>query len=543
MAGMRGLAMQQARAIVEQEIDLEIYLHTAQLALLQQELKRAQQLAACLRALHLQAAAPPPPAEHSANLYEFSCLERRYFQLACPECSRRQFASQLGFANHCRIQHEVVFAGQEDRIARCGQPVEASEVPQRQQEDGHGRQTHINLSLAQLRSEASKNQARQRIAVHDSQQPLDVGAAPQAAAAAALRLPELPLPPAPAFTPLAAAAGQPAAGGEPTLESSRFYFSRLLAIGNLAKTFYVPESGKWLYRWKLYVRDCSGGAPLDGFLRSMRVTLHASYGPEAEVTLTQAPWTVTRAGWGEFPVAVRLAFSGAKELAVYYALKLSPGRGCQDWVLGGERQFAVQVEKAAMEAASLAAGEPQPALQAAGGGLPAAPHPPARQAAPARSGRHCKFCGCSHGSQKKCRSHAEAEDFFSGTPMPPQFLCEAAAVPPPPLLPPPVGQAAAAAPCQQQSKNNWELLAGSQAAALRLQPASSAALGLLGAAGKNFCKRLLLLCVAAAREGTQRRKAAPAGPAGCLVTPLHLYEVVNGREELSDWLSSKHLLR
>ncbi|KAJ1877589.1 hypothetical protein LPJ66_012071, partial [Kickxella alabastrina] len=45
--------------------------------------------------------------------------------MVCPACRRRDFGSLQGFLNHCRLQHAIEFAGHDDAVRVCGQPLDA----------------------------------------------------------------------------------------------------------------------------------------------------------------------------------------------------------------------------------------------------------------------------------------------------------------------------------------------------------------------------------------------------------------------------------
>lgn len=50
-------------------------------------------------------------------------------RMRCPKCGADKFRSMLGFLNHCRIHCRLVFSSQDDRLQRCGVPINADEVP------------------------------------------------------------------------------------------------------------------------------------------------------------------------------------------------------------------------------------------------------------------------------------------------------------------------------------------------------------------------------------------------------------------------------
>lgn len=53
----------------------------------------------------------------------------QYVVLICPGCQRELFANVLGFANHCRIVHQLKFSSLDEVAKHCGTPVDESAVP------------------------------------------------------------------------------------------------------------------------------------------------------------------------------------------------------------------------------------------------------------------------------------------------------------------------------------------------------------------------------------------------------------------------------
>jgi len=79
-------------------------------------------------------------------------------------------------------------------------------------------------------------------------------------------------------------------------------------IGNIVKINDPDQEMK--YKWTVYVRNAEEG--IDNLIYIDKVTyfLHKSYEPNHIVDVIQKPFSLTRQGWGEFVVRLRLYFKG-----------------------------------------------------------------------------------------------------------------------------------------------------------------------------------------------------------------------------------------
>lgn len=78
--------------------------------------------------------------------------------LKCPKCGSEKFRSNLGFQNHCRLHCKLGFINTQDRIQKCGIPVEDTEdvvatgLPKQ-----HPSQIEKEAEIAQLTSDFLQN--------------------------------------------------------------------------------------------------------------------------------------------------------------------------------------------------------------------------------------------------------------------------------------------------------------------------------------------------------------------------------------------------
>jgi len=93
-------------------------------------------------------------------------------------------------------------------------------------------------------------------------------------------------------------------------------------IGNIVKINDVDHEMK--YKWTVYVRNAEEGVDNLIYLDKVTYFLHESYEPNHIVDVTQKPFSLTRQGWGEFVIRLRLHFKGNMNVQtdVYHKLCL-----------------------------------------------------------------------------------------------------------------------------------------------------------------------------------------------------------------------------
>lgn len=444
--------LSKAKEIVLNEIDLELYLRNQELGTIELQLGRSQDLIRCLREIQRIISSSEPLSlatesvssadlqRNSAFLYEYSAIDKRYYQLRCVDCDRMNFINLLGFSNHCRIQHCRTFLTPEERIRIAGILVEVSQVPFEQRIDHFKREAFINQSLAQLRTELQRNQPenKPKILVCDSES-IDLGTRATSCrpSPATLDLEETGPPSieldnqiAPlAFTPNQLESRPFIGEGE-----SRFYASRKIVVGNLVRSIFDEKSKKHLFKWKLYIRDPDNRQDLREIIDRIVVTLHDSYAPNNIVELATQPYVVTRSGWGEFTAKLQFFFHAAlhdKPAVFNFRLSLRNGRASEQYVIGTEKTLFLRIDKrtsAISSELSLASDGCQAALALSPPEKHAAtpvPTQPTKEGCnvPADSGsstpgvvrqmHFCRFCGTFMALHRKCYALLENGSIFT----------------------------------------------------------------------------------------------------------------------------------
>ncbi|CAG8559193.1 188_t:CDS:10 [Ambispora gerdemannii] len=137
---------------------------------------------------------------------------------------------------------------------------------------------------------------------------------------------------------------------DPIDAGSRFYVKRRIVIGNVSKWIppekREPKLEKYTHKWMVYVVGPPHSLNVTSFIRKVRFYLHPSYRPNDIVDLKEAPFQITRFGWGEFPVRVQLFFVDKKNkpVDVIHLLKLDETHSSKQR-LGDERAYDLELDR------------------------------------------------------------------------------------------------------------------------------------------------------------------------------------------------------
>ncbi|KAJ3397671.1 YEATS domain-containing protein 2 [Chytriomyces hyalinus] len=157
----------------------------------------------------------------------------------------------------------------------------------------------------------------------------------------------------------------------PNHSGTRFLIKKRVVVGNVSR--YIPEEkrklSKFEFKWMIYVRGPPGveyivlipsssffnfcsclaqNADITPFITQVRFHLHPDYAPNEIIDVFSPPFTLTRYGWGEFSVRVRLYFvdpNRNKPQDVIYTLKFDKFMSGRQ-VLGGEQRYDVELDRA-----------------------------------------------------------------------------------------------------------------------------------------------------------------------------------------------------
>ncbi|KAF9902445.1 YEATS domain-containing protein 2 [Linnemannia zychae] len=131
---------------------------------------------------------------------------------------------------------------------------------------------------------------------------------------------------------------------------SRFYVKRRVVVGNVSK--YLPEEKRdprlreFPYKWMIYVDGTPKPEDITAYIAKVEFHLHESYKPNHIVTVSEAPFHLSRYAWGETQIKVRLFFQDErnKPVEVYHRLALDPTH-CGRQVHGRERHVDLELDR------------------------------------------------------------------------------------------------------------------------------------------------------------------------------------------------------
>ncbi|KAG0370127.1 YEATS domain-containing protein 2 [Mortierella sp. AD032] len=131
---------------------------------------------------------------------------------------------------------------------------------------------------------------------------------------------------------------------------SRFYVKRRVVVGNVSK--YLPEEKRdprlreFPYKWMIYVDGTPKPEDITAYIAKVEFHLHESYKPNHIVTVTEAPFHLSRYAWGETQIKVRLFFHDErnKPVEVYHRLALDPTH-CGRQVHGREKHVDLELDR------------------------------------------------------------------------------------------------------------------------------------------------------------------------------------------------------
>ncbi|KAJ2853810.1 hypothetical protein GGI22_004723, partial [Coemansia erecta] len=141
----------------------------------------------------------------------------------------------------------------------------------------------------------------------------------------------------------------------PQALESRFHVIRRVILGNSSQ--YVapqnrpPGEENSTHRWTVCIRSASTEHPADNYIRKVRVFLHPSYRPDDIVDLVPPEFSLTRWGWGEFPVRLQVFFRDKrnKPVDLIHMLKLDD-MWTGNAVLGAEKTIDFELDRRGLEA-------------------------------------------------------------------------------------------------------------------------------------------------------------------------------------------------
>lgn len=109
-----------------------------------------------------------------------------------------------------------------------------------------------------------------------------------------------------------------------------------------------PSLKQFTHKWMIYVVEPpQSKQEVSAFVTCVRFHLHPSYKPLDVVDVTEAPFKLTRLGWGEFPIRIQLFFVDKrrnKTVDLIHHLKLDDSHSGKQ-LLGSERSIEIELDR------------------------------------------------------------------------------------------------------------------------------------------------------------------------------------------------------
>lgn len=267
-------------------------------------------------------------------------------RMQCPKCKAEKFRSMLGFLNHCRIHCHLAFISQDDRLQRCGIPVDSSEVPP-DYFTKHPSQMRQEMDLALLRADLASP-------VSDSVPKIKFSSALLGKGSCGI------------------------SGGNTvnttatstTTQSSkgtRFYEESSILLGNESISSLGDEENPSIiqlpptsahtptHRWRIFLMDYSTSFSVKRHIKAIRFILHPSYHPNDKIVVRDRTmryhnghevnsFSLEGVGWGEFPVRCQLLFWDPKNKPVEIVHLLRIKNSSSKWTISSERIIPLNID-------------------------------------------------------------------------------------------------------------------------------------------------------------------------------------------------------
>lgn len=239
-------------------------------------------------------------------------------RMKCPKCDAEKFRSMLGFLNHCRIHCRLLFNSQDDRLLKCGIPVEdLSEIPP-DYFTKHPTQIKQELDLAQIRASVQptliESSKKPTIREFDNTNDEFFDMEPMHDDVVKLHCP----------VPSSSLISQSLDVLD--LESRLCWKRRITIISKVIKMNEKNAEGKDMYKWSLSLIPFSEIDDVYNMIKRVTFYIHSSYKPNDILTVDEKPFEINEKGWNEFPVRIKLDFDDdIKSINLIYNLQLFSG--------------------------------------------------------------------------------------------------------------------------------------------------------------------------------------------------------------------------
>ncbi|KAF2076794.1 hypothetical protein CYY_001920 [Polysphondylium violaceum] len=222
----------------------------------------------------------------------YRLTDGKFVQLICQTCKRDKYLSAIGFVNHCRIAHSIKYTSTDHAAEVCGIHVDESKIPL----DDPCRSLPLQIYKSSSSSSTTPTSKPTTTTTTTTSKSLQL---------------DIPLtdPTEPILNP-----------------SSRFYIKKRIIVGNTSTQISPERRGgdKSTHKWMVYVRGPSMESDISYFVKKVWIYLHESFAPNDIIEISNPPFHLTKRGWGEFPLRIKLFFHDTKNkpIDIIHNLKL-----------------------------------------------------------------------------------------------------------------------------------------------------------------------------------------------------------------------------
>ncbi|KYR01988.1 YEATS family protein [Tieghemostelium lacteum] len=244
-----------------------------------------------------------------SNRVFYQAKPNQFYQLLCTKCGKENFSNAVGFASHCKLKHLLRFNSTEEAVLELAKPVDANVVPlDDPSRSKYTSTTPITTSPQLLTASNSSSIVSSPISSSTSLSSSLLNTPNSISSQSSLSTLPLLNPNSTMVSTLTPLSSTTDDNDQET--SSRFYIRKRVIVGNTSMQIHPSHIGpdKSTHKWMVYVRGVESEPDISYYVKKIWFYLHDSFAPNNLIEITNKPFQLSRRGWGEFPIRVKLFF-------------------------------------------------------------------------------------------------------------------------------------------------------------------------------------------------------------------------------------------
>ncbi|KAJ3108955.1 YEATS domain-containing protein 2 [Phlyctochytrium planicorne] len=255
-------------------------------------------------------------------------------KVICPDCGRSDFSNVQGFVNHCLNKHDRSYSSHMVAISECGQILALVFITQSVPRNSHvipdmqiDEEVDI-VTVEPIVNRIFQSRKRKRAGKEEVHE-LDVSTYDIQQKEAQLDQ-------------STETVTQPV----PRTQMSRFHVKRRIIVGNTSRFLKRGTSGVDEFLWTVYLHGPISDVDISPFVKRVTFHLHEDYKPYNIIVMDDPPFKLSRFGWGESSVRIRLEFIGDQNepVDIVYTVKLDRFLTGKE-VFGGEAWLDIELDR------------------------------------------------------------------------------------------------------------------------------------------------------------------------------------------------------